>query len=90
MSLTPEQRRLRASAAAYAQWSKEPDPTARTAKARQAFLSRFEAEIPASVTDPATRARMAEQARQSHFKKLALASSRARSARKKGRADAVA
>jgi hypothetical protein len=88
MSLTPQQRRTRASAAAYAQWSKELDPTARTARARGAFLARFEAEVPASVTDPATRARMAEQARRSYFKKLALASSRARS--KKGRADDVA
>jgi hypothetical protein len=86
LSLTPEQKRLRASAAAYAQWSKEPDPTARTERARSAFLARFERQVdPDGTLPPDVRARMAEQARRSHFKKLALASS---GARKKGGADA--
>jgi hypothetical protein len=83
MPLSPEQRRLRASAAAYAQWSQEPDPSARTAKARNAFLDRFEREVDPDGTLPSdVRARMAEQARKSYFTKLALASSRAQTARK--------
>lgn len=85
MALSAEQRRLRASAAAYAQWSREPDPTARTARARSAFLDRFEREVDPDGTLPTdVRARMAEQARKSYFAKLALASSRARAARKAG------
>jgi hypothetical protein len=88
--MTPEQRRLRAQAAAYAQWSKEPDPAARTAPGRAAFLERFEREVdPDGTLDPAVRARMAGQARRSYFKRLALASSRARSARKGGDGDAA-
>jgi hypothetical protein len=42
-------------------------------------MSRFEAGIPAEVTDPAVRARMAEHARRAYFQRLALASSKARS-----------
>jgi hypothetical protein len=85
VALSPEQRRLRASAAAYAQWSREPDPSARTAAARGAFLYRFEREVDPDGTLPTdVRARMAEQARKSYFTKLALASSRARSAKKAG------
>jgi len=77
--LTPQQRRARSRLAAYVQWSREPDPTGRTATARAAFMSRFEAGIPAEVTDPAVRARMAEHARRAYFQRLALASSKARS-----------
>jgi hypothetical protein len=83
--LTPAQRHQRASQAAHAQWAKEPDPTARTAKARQAFLDRFEREVdPLGELDPSERARRASHARKSHMKRLSLASSRARAARKKG------
>jgi hypothetical protein len=86
LSLTPEQRRLRASIAAHVQWAKEPDPTARTATARKAFMERFEREAdPDGTLDPAERARRAEHLRRAHFARLALASSRAR---KKGAADA--
>jgi hypothetical protein len=78
VALTSAQRRSRARLAAFVQWSREPDPTARTSRARAAFMSRFDAEVPAEVTDPAVRARMAEQARRAYFQRLALASSRAR------------
>jgi len=62
----------------------------RTARARAAFLARFEREAdPDGALDPAERARRAEHLRRAHFKRLALASSRARTARKGGR-DAVA
>jgi hypothetical protein len=54
--LNAEQRRLRASAAAYAQWAATPDWTARTAKARASFLRRFEAEVdPEGQLDPVMR-----------------------------------
>ena len=87
-SLTPEQRRLRAQVAAHVQWAKEPDPSARTAGARKAFMERFEREAdPDGVLDPAERARRAEHLRRAYFTRLALASSRAR---KKGGRDAVA
>jgi hypothetical protein len=79
VSLTPEQRRLRASIAAHVQWSRESDPSTRTAPGRRAFLSRFEAEVdPDGVLDPAERARRAEHARKAYFQRLALKSSKAR------------
>jgi hypothetical protein len=53
-------------------------------------LAKFEREAdPQGVLDPAERARRAEHLRRAHFTRLALASSRARAARKGG-ADAVA
>jgi hypothetical protein len=82
VSLTPEQRVLRARTAAYAQWSREPDPSTRLAPARKAFLARFEREVDAAHPDldPKTRARMVEQARKQYFAALALKSSKARAA----------
>jgi hypothetical protein len=58
-----------------------------TAAARKAFADRFEREVdPDGVLSPAERARRAESARKAHFTRLALASSRARAARKAGAA----
>jgi hypothetical protein len=80
--MTPEQRRLRSSAAAHAQWAKEPDRTARTSPGRAAFMARFERQVdPDGQLDPAERARRAEHARRAYFLSLALKSSRARAAR---------
>jgi hypothetical protein len=85
LSLTPEQRRLRASIAAHVQWSREPDPSVRTATARRAFMDRFDREVdPDGTLDPAERARRAEHARKAYFAQLALKSSKARAARKQG------
>jgi hypothetical protein len=68
-------------------WSREPDPSSRTAGARAKFLSRFEDEVdPDRVLSPEERARRAEHARKAYFAKLALASARARSAKAKARA----
>ncbi len=90
MSLTPEQRSLRSSLAAHVQWSREPDPSTRTTTARRAFMQRFEREVdPDGTMDPAERARRAEHARKAYFLRLALASSRARAAKKAGGADAT-
>jgi hypothetical protein len=79
--LTPEQRALRASLAADARWGRTPAAERRDhgLRSQAGLMARFEAEVPDSVTDPAERARLAEQLRRSHMKKLALASSRARS-----------
>jgi hypothetical protein len=81
--LTAEQRSLRARLAAHESWAATEDPTARTAPAREAFLDRFERQVdPDGVLDPAERARRGESARKAHFTRLALASSKARRARK--------
>jgi len=89
--LTPEQRVLRAKVAAHIQWAKEADPSGRTAGARAKFLERFEREAdPSGELDPVERARRAEHLRRAYFAKLALKSSRARAARKRGGGDDAA
>ncbi len=56
------------------------DPRETTARARAAFLSRFEREVDPNGTLPEhERRRRAEYARKAHFARLALASARARS-----------
>jgi hypothetical protein len=53
-----------------------------TAKAREAFLARFEREVdPDGVLSEEERASRAEHARQAHFTRLALASAKARRTR---------
>lgn len=80
--MTPEQRRLRAQIAVHSLWAKVDDPSAHTALARSAFLDRFEREVdPERTLTPEERAHRAEHARRAYFKRLALASSRARSAK---------
>ncbi|MFD9906552.1 hypothetical protein [Streptomyces sp. NPDC059063] len=90
--LTPEERRLRGAIAANAMWSKIEDRTAHTAAARRAFMDHFEAEVdPDGVLSPQERAIRAESARRAHFQRLALASAKARRARraKGGASDAA-
>jgi hypothetical protein len=87
MPLTPEQRSQRGRIAAYRQWSRTPDRAAHTAPARAAFLSRFEREVdPDGTLDPRTRAQLAEYRRKEYFARLALASAKARAAKKGGEA----
>lgn len=82
MSLTPEQRSMRARIAANARWSRE-DPGPNTARARAGLLASFEREVdPDGILAPAERARRAECARKAHMIRMAFASSRARSARR--------
>ena len=87
--LTKQQRTLRASKAAYTRWSRE-DPAANAARGQAGLLARFERE--AREADPAASdaeiTRRAESARRAHMAGLALASSKARGARKAGRGDA--
>jgi hypothetical protein len=78
-SLTPAQRSLLAQAAAHASWAKTTDRAARTAAARRAALARFERQVDLDgVLEPDERQRLAESARRSYFRYLALRSSRAR------------
>jgi hypothetical protein len=75
---TPQQRALAARIAAHTKWA-TTDPVEGTAKARAAFLDRFEREVDPGLTlPPHERARRAEHARKAYFTRLALASANAR------------
>ena len=72
MALTPEQRSLRAKAAAHALHA-NVDPKKHAAPARRGFMARFEREVdPENKLDPAERARRAEHAMRSYMTSLAL------------------
>jgi hypothetical protein len=78
LSLSPEQRRLRAQTAAYERWSKE-DPREGTKPARAAYMRRFVDQVdPNRVLPEAERERRAQAALRAHMARMALASSRAR------------
>jgi len=80
--LSPTERVLRARAAAHAKHAKH-DAQAAMAKARAAFLESFERQAdPDGVLPPLERRRRAEQLRSAHFARLALASAKARRARR--------
>ena len=86
---SPAERSMRSRMAAHRSWALTPDPAARTAPARTAFLDRFEHEVdPDGIMPAAERARRAAHARKAYFTKLALASAKAR--RRKGGGDAAA
>lgn len=79
-----EDRVLRARIAAHVLHAQISDEAAHTAPARAAFLSRFEREVdPDGVLDPQERARRAEHAKKAYFLKLALASRKARAAKRR-------
>jgi hypothetical protein len=80
--LTPGERGLRARIGAYAMHGRY-DARDTTADARRAFLAKFERQAdPDGVLPPAERQRRAEQLRSAHFARLALASAKARRARR--------
>lgn len=86
MSLTPEQRSLRASIAGNSRWSQE-DPKEGTQPARKAFEQRFLDQVdPLRVLPEAERKRRANAALRAHMQRLALRSSKVRAARKAGAA----
>ena len=88
--LTPEQRQLRASAAAHARWAQE-NPIANAVRGQRGLYAKFIREAfdaNPGITD-AEAERRADHAYQSHMKSLALASSRARKARKAGDGNAA-
>jgi hypothetical protein len=77
-SISPAERSLRARLAAYALHSQR-DPRETTAKARAAFLAKFEREAdPKGVLPLEERRRRAESLRRAHFARLALGSVKAR------------
>ena len=81
--LTPSERVLRARLAAHTRWAQETDRQAATAKARAAFLDRFDREVdPDGTLDPAERKRRAANARKAYYTGLALKSAQARRKRK--------
>lgn len=89
MTLSPEQRTLRARMAAHSSWANTGDPQARTAPARDRFAKRFENEVdPDGVLSPEERARRAESARKAYFAQLAYKSAAARRS-KSGRGKAA-
>ncbi|WP_328850267.1 hypothetical protein OG994_16675 [Micromonospora globbae] len=83
---SPAERSLIARIAAAERWGRTVDRTAATEPARRAFRDRFEAQVPAEVTDPQRRAEMAEHLRRAWYQRLALKSAQARRARKNGEA----
>jgi hypothetical protein len=84
-TLTPDERRLHASIAANESWARTPDRAARTAPAREArrqkYLERARELAPAGATTEDIKLR-AEHLRKADMKRLALASSKARRARR--------
>ncbi len=79
VSLTPEQRRLRASLAAH-EMHAQHDSREITAGARAGFLAKFLREVDAATPGlpEAERLRRAEHLLRAHMQRLALASSKAR------------
>jgi hypothetical protein len=80
LSLSPEQRSLRASIGAHAQKAKY-DSRELTANARAGFRQRFLKQVDAASPDlpESERQRRADHLLKAHMQRLALASSRARS-----------
>jgi len=82
MTLTPEQRRIRARIGALTRWSKE-DPMPAMTRAREAQMSKWEKQVdPEGALSPDERRRRAESLRRAHMQKLALISSQKRAAAK--------
>ena len=79
---------LRARMAAHLLHAHVKDPAKHTEPARTAFLLRFEREVdPDGVLEPVERAKRAEHAKKAYFLRLALASRKARAAKKRGAED---
>jgi hypothetical protein len=80
--LNPSERTLRARLAAHAMHGRN-DARETTAKARAAFLAAFERQAdPERRLPPAERQRRAQQLRRAYFTRLALASAKARRAKR--------
>ena len=82
--LTPEQRTIRGAIAANTRWSRE-DPAVNAGRGQAGLVEKFRREVDPDGTLPeAERERRAQCAYRAHFQRLALASSKARGARKGG------
>lgn len=77
----PSDRSLIASIAADISWSRTANRAARTEAARRALQDRFVQLVPDEITDPADRARAAENLRRAYYKLLALRSAQSRRAK---------
>jgi hypothetical protein len=87
MSTTPTERRLALQAAVNESWARTTDRAGRTLPARMKAEERFEKLVdPDGNLPPQLRARMAANARQAHFQRMALKSVQSRRRRR----DAVA
>ena len=81
MSLTPEQRKMRATIAALARWKNE-DPAEAAFRGQQGLVAKFEREVdPDNVLSPAERRRRAIAARREHMTRMAFKSSKSRKAK---------
>lgn len=81
MTLTPEQRRLRAQLAAHTRWSRE-DPAPVGHRGQAGLRARLAREIdPDGSLAPAERERRTDSALRAHMTRLAFQSSRARARR---------
>ncbi|WP_054813389.1 hypothetical protein [Nocardia arizonensis] len=82
---TPAERTLKARIAAHESWAKTPDRTARTAKGREALLTKFDRLVdPDGLLSAEERSYRAAQARKAHYSRLALRSAQARRRRRDG------
>ena len=88
--LTPEQRSLRGRRAAHARWSRE-NPAENAVRGQAGLRARFDREVREATPGltEAEYARRAEHAYLAHMAGVALASSKARAARKAGDGDAA-
>jgi hypothetical protein len=85
MALTRADRERNGRYGAWVKLSHSPDRAALTANARAAFLDRFERQVdPDGRLDPVERAKLAAYARRAYFAKLAIASAKARAAKRGG------
>lgn len=76
-------RALVARIAAHTRWAGEPDRTAATAPARKGMEAKWAAQVdPDGVMAPDELARRIDNLRQAHMQRMALASAKARRARK--------
>jgi hypothetical protein len=81
--LTPIERSMQGRLAAHESWAYTPDRLARTAAARNAAEHRFEKLVdPDGILPPEERAKRAENAKQAHMTRMALAAAKARRLRK--------
>ncbi|MGW4365430.1 hypothetical protein ACWEKT_07270 [Nocardia takedensis] len=82
---THADRTLRARIAAHESWARTSDRAARTAKAREALLTKFDRLVdPDGLLSAEERTYRAAQARKAHYSRLALRSAQARRRRSEG------
>lgn len=80
---TDAERRLRSQIGAHESWARTTDRAGRTQRARSAAWNRFETLVdPEGKLPPAQRAKMAQNARTAHFKRMALKSAETRRRRR--------